>query len=292
MDGRIGVWHPVLGRGAAEASRRAAAEIERLGYGTVWVNEGPGSREPLTAAAILLAATRRIGVGVGIASIWSRDATATAAAQAALGEAFPGRFILGLGVSHQVLVDARGHDYGRPLSAMRAYLEAMDQVKTDVPEPAYPAPRLLAALRPKMLELARDRADGAFPYFVPPEHTSSARQVLGGEKLLVVEQAVVVERDPDRARRVAREHTSRYLTLPNYLNNLRALGFGDADFAGGGSDRLVDAIVAWGEEETIAKRVRAHLDAGADHVAVQPLASAHEEVLGQVRALAGPLLSS
>lgn len=271
MDGRIGVWHPLLGRGPAQASRQAAATLESLGYGTLWVNEGPGSREPFAAAAILLAATQRVAVGTGIANIWARDATAMAAGAATLGEAFEGRFILGIGVSHGVLVEDRGHTYAKPIGAMRSYLDAMDQTATDVPTPEHPAPRLLAALRPKMLELSRDRASGAHPYFVPPEHTAKARAILGKDRLLVPEQAVLLESDPSTARQIARAHMRHYLQLPNYTNNLRDLGFTEADLADGGSNRLVDAIVAWGTEESVVKRIQAHWDAGADHVALQPL---------------------
>ncbi|MFI6504610.1 TIGR03620 family F420-dependent LLM class oxidoreductase [Nonomuraea typhae] len=271
MDGRIGVWHPHLGRGPAELSRQAAVTLQSLGYGTLWVNEGPGSREPLAAAAILLAATSRIAIGTGIASIWARDATAMAAGAATLGEAFEGRFILGLGVSHGVLVENRGHTYAKPVSAMRAYLDQMDQTVIDVPAPSHPAPRLLAALRPKMLELSRDRAGGAHSYFVPPEHTANARAILGPDRLLVPEQAVVIEPDAAKARAIARAHMHHYLRLPNYVNNLKELGYTDDDLAGDGSDRLVDAIVAWGTEEAVVTRIRAHWDAGADHVALQPL---------------------
>jgi probable F420-dependent oxidoreductase len=293
MEGRIGVWHPLLGTGPTQAAREAAAEAEAMGYGSLWVHEAPGARGPFTSAAILLAATERISVATGIASIWARDAAATTADSDALGDAFPGRFVLGLGVSHDILVQLRGHDYSKPLAAMRAYLAAMDTIETNVPEPARPAPRLLAALRPKMLELARDHADGAHPYFVPLEHTALAREILGPDRLLVPEQAVLVEPDADTARRVAREHMAMYLMLPNYVNNLRTLGFDDADFAGGGSDRLVDALVAWGDEEAVAARVHAHLAAGADHVAIQPLTAGGPDLtdaLAQLRRLSAPLL--
>jgi probable F420-dependent oxidoreductase len=250
----------MIGKAPAEEARRAAARIEELGYSTVWVNEGWGSKEPFAVAAIVLAATERIVVGTGIANLWARDAMTMTAA---------GRVLLGIGVSHAPLVGRRGHDYDKPLSTMRAYLEAMDKAAQSLPEAD--SPRILAALRPKMLELSRDRAAGAHSYFVPPEHTAQARRILGPDRLLIPEQAVVLESDPSRAREIARTHMAYYLTLPNYLNNLRTLGFTDADFADGGSDRLADAIVAWGDADAVVKRVRAHLDAGADHVAIQPL---------------------
>ncbi|MDP9867706.1 MULTISPECIES: TIGR03620 family F420-dependent LLM class oxidoreductase [Streptosporangium] len=282
--GRIGVWHPMFGRDRAPAVRRAAAEIEKLGYGTLWYGEASGTREAFSLAGILLAATENVTVATGIANIWVRDATAMAAGARAYGEAYPGRFALGVGVSHAPLVSQRGHDYARPLAAMSAYLDAMDAVARDLPftdDP--PVPRLLAALRPRMLELARDRADGAHPYFVPPEHTALARETLGPDRILAPEQAVVLESDPARAREIARAHMAGYLRLPNYVGNLRHLGYRDEDFTGGGSDRLVDAIVAWGDVETVARRVGAHLDAGADHVALQPLPS---DLLGGVAQLA------
>ncbi|MEV4576376.1 TIGR03620 family F420-dependent LLM class oxidoreductase [Nonomuraea jabiensis] len=293
MDiGRVGVWHPMISKAPAEEARRAAAEIESLGYGSLWVNEGMGSKEPLVMSAVLLAATRRIAVGTGIANLWVRDATAMAAGAAALGDAFPDRFLLGIGVSHAPLVTGRGHDYAKPLAAMRTYLAAMDQADQTLPVPSTPAPRVLAALRPKMLELSRDLADGAHSYFVPPEHTAQARRILGPGPLLIPEQAVVLESDPARAREIARAHMSHYLTLTNYLNNLRTLGFTDEDFAGGGSDRLADAIVAWGSADAITKRVHDHLDAGADHVVIQPLSPDTPDLahaLTQLTELAQPL---
>jgi len=270
--GRVGVWTGQLDYQPAEEVRAAAAEVEQLGYGSLWTGEAVG-REVLVAAGLLLAATSRLAVATGIANIWARDALAMAAGQSALAEAFPGRFLLGIGVSHAPLLEVRGLDYSKPLSMMRAYLEAMEsgrEVYRAVRPPEQP-PLVLAALGPKMLELAGTRADGAHTYFVPPEHTASARSILGAGKLLVPEQAAVLETNPGVAREIARRHTASYLRLANYTNNLRRFGFADEDFADGGSDRLVDAIVAWGDESVVADRVRAHLDAGADHVCVQVL---------------------
>jgi probable F420-dependent oxidoreductase len=283
--GRVGVWNSTLGGESAAFEREAAAEVERLGFGTLWVGETPTGKEALVHSALLLGATQRMMVATGIASIWGRDATAAANGADTLAEAFDGRFVLGLGVSHAPAVAARGHDYSRPVSAMRTYLDAMDTTKYGGPLPE-PAPRLLAALRPKMLELAAQRAQGAHPYFVPVEHTARARAVLGPEPILAPEQTVVLDTDPERARRTARRFMSLYLALPNYVNNLRDLGWSDEDFAGGGSDALVDAIVAWGEPEKIIERVRAHLDAGADHVCIQPLADTPRDALEHLRVLA------
>ncbi|MFB6438151.1 LLM class F420-dependent oxidoreductase [Streptomyces sp. NPDC056411] len=289
--GRVGVWHGGLGRVPAATARRAAAEIEQLGYGALWFGENPAT-ESASQAAVLLAATERLTVATGIANIWVRDASAANAAAQTLAEAYDGRFVLGLGASHAPIIGQRGHTYAKPLAAMREYLDAMDAAPYGGPA-ADPAPaRVLAALGPKMLELARDRTAGAHPYFVPPEHTARARETLGTGPLLAPEQVVLLETDPTKARALAREHHTRfYLQLPNYTGNLRRLGFDDADFADGGSDRLVDAIVAWGDEDAVLRRVRAHLDAGADHVAVQPLTADGSLGLDPLRRLA-PALSA
>ncbi|MGI9149111.1 MAG: TIGR03620 family F420-dependent LLM class oxidoreductase [Chloroflexota bacterium] len=210
---------------------------------------------------------------------------------ATLGAAYPGRFVLGLGISHAPAVERSGQAYVKPLQHMARYLHAMDAAVAAAPATEVPAPRVLAALRPNMLALARDRADGAHPYFVPVAHTPIARAALGSDKLLIPEQAVVVNTDPDEARGIARDHMRGYLTLPNYVNNLRHLGYTDADVSAGGSDRLVDAIVAWGDEANIARRVREHLDGGADHVLLQPLGDL-EAALRQLERLAPAVLSN
>ena len=270
--GRVGVWTGQLDYSPASVVRDAAREVEEAGYGALWTGEAVG-REVLTAAHLLLGATDSLVVATGIANIWARDALAMAAGQLALGEAFPGRFILGIGVSHAPLLDVRGQDYGKPLAFMRAYLDGMDH-GYDVYRAVKPVPaplRVLAALGPKMLELAGSHADGAHTYFVPPEHTARAREILGPDKLLVPEQVCVLSADPSVAREIARRHTGSYLRLPNYTANLGRFGFSDTDFADGGNDRLVDTICAWGDVDAIAARVHAHLEAGADHVAVQVL---------------------
>ena len=270
MDlGRVGIWTFAFELQPAARVREAAAEIEGLGYGAIWIPEALG-REALSHAAVLLAATRRIPVATGIANIWARDAMAMAAGQKTLAEAWPGRFLLGIGVSHAPIVGMRGHGYDRPLTFMRQYLDAMDAAIYNAPPPAA-APRVIGALAPKMLALAAERTEGAHPYFVPPEHTRRARAALGPGKLLAPEQAVVLERDATVARGVARRHMQMYLQLPNYVNNLRRLGFGDDDLQRGGSDRLVDAIVAWGDVGAVVDRVHAHHEAGADHVCIQVL---------------------
>jgi len=271
MDlGKIGLWSFFETVPAAEM-RDAAAEIEDLGFPTLWIPEALG-REAFTHSALLLGASERLIVATGIANVWARDAMTMANAQRTLTEAFPDRFVLGLGVSHAPMVEAvRGHDYKRPLTYMRKYLDAMDAAAYVAPAPTTETMRVLAALHPKMLALAAERSDGSHPYFVTPEHTERARQALGPNKLLAPEQMVVLETDPDKARAIARENMAMYLTLPNYVRNLLTLGFAEADVTDGGSDRLVDAIVVWGDLSAIAARVRAHHDAGADHVCLQAL---------------------
>ncbi len=268
--GRVGIWTFALDLQPATKAQEAAAQIEELGYGAIWIPEALG-REPLTSAGILLAATRRIVLATGIANIWARDPMAMAAGQKTLTEAYPDRFLLGIGVSHAPLVGMRGHTYDKPLSAMRRYLDAMDSAPYLASAPITAPARVIAALAPKMLRLAGERTRGSHPYFVPPEHTAVAREILGAGPWLCPEQAVVLETDADTARQVARAHMSTYLGLPNYVNNLKRLGFTDDDVADGGSNRLVDAIVAWGDVATIVRRVRAHHDAGADHVCIQVL---------------------
>jgi probable F420-dependent oxidoreductase len=270
--GRVGLWTRQLDIQPAERVRATVAELEELGWGALWSWEVFG-REALTNAGLLLAATRRMVVGTGIATIWARDPVAMAAAQRTLAEAYPGRFVLGIGVSHAPIVDARGHRYQRPLERMRAYLDAMDAAPWQGPPLAEEPARVLAALGPRMLELAAGRAAGALLYNSAPEATAAARSVLGPGPLLAVEQAVVLEDDRAEARRIGREYIAFYLTLPNYVRAWERAGFGPEERAEGGSDRLVDAMVAWGGPEAVAERVRAQLDAGADHVCLQVLES-------------------
>lgn len=268
--GPVGLWTFHLDLRPAAEVRDLVPEIEAMGWGCVWIPEAV-NRDPMVNAALLLSSSERLAVGTGVASIYSRDAMTMAASQLSLSEAFPGRFVLGLGVSHQPMVESvRGHDYSRPYSAMKGYLERMGHAIYLAPRPEA-THTVLAALGPRMLELAGTAVDGAHPYFVPVEHTSIAREHLGPDAFLAPEQAAVLSTDPDEARAVARGHLAIYLDLPNYTNNLRRLGWGDEDLADGGSDRLVDAIVAWGDEEAVVARIREHQERGADHVAVQLL---------------------
>lgn len=270
--GRVGAWSFGLDGLPVAAAIEVARAVEDLGFGSLWIAEGTASREALSHAAILLSATSRLVVATGIASIWARDPAAMESGARALADAYPGRFILGLGVSHAGAVARRGHEYtARPVAKMREYLDAMDAAPLSSPVPDPPPARVLAALRSRMLELAARRAEGVHSYFVPVEHTRRARSVLGPDALLIPEQAVVLEQDPAAARALARMHTAHYLARENYRENLRSLGIPAADLAGDGSDSLIDALVAWGDDTAIQARVREHLDAGADHVVLQPI---------------------
>jgi probable F420-dependent oxidoreductase len=268
--GRVGLWTRQLDLQPAERVRTTVAELEGLGWRSLWSWEVFG-REALTNAGLLLCATRQMVIGTGIANIWARDPVAMANAQRTLTEAYPGRFVLGIGVSHAPIVDVRGHRYQRPLQQMRAYLDAMDAAPWQGPPLAEQPARVLAALGPRMLALATERSAGTLLYNNPPEATAAARSALGPGPLLAVEQAVLVEQDPAQARRIAREFIAFYLTLPNYVRAWERAGFGPEERADGGSDRMVDAVVAWGGPEQVMERVRAHLDAGADHVCLQVL---------------------
>jgi probable F420-dependent oxidoreductase len=249
----------------------AVAELEDLGFGAVWVPEAVG-REPFANCALLLDGSSRIVLATGIANIHFRSAMAMSAGHRTLTEAHPNRFLLGMGVSHAPMVEGLLHQsYERPLSTMRAYLDAMDSSFYAGAAPPHEPQRVLAALGPKMNALAAERAAGVHPYFVPVDHTAFAREALGADPLVCVEQAVAFETDAQSARDLARTHTAIYTTLPNYTNNLRRYGFGDEDFENAGSDRLIDAIVAWGDLDAIVARVRSHFDAGADHVCLQVL---------------------
>jgi probable F420-dependent oxidoreductase len=262
--GKAGIWsrelryHPDRGARAA-----AAAEVEDLGYTAIFIPDVGG--DVLGEVEYLLTATTRISFATGILNIWMHDPADVASGRADLASRFGPRFLLGLGSSHAPLVEsARRGPYTRPYSKMAEYLDALDTAAVPVPA----ADRMLAALGPRMLSLARSRAGAAHPYLVPPEHTAMAREALGPAAVLAPAQAVVLDTDPQRSQERARAFVNDYLTLPNYVRNLRRLGFGDDDFQAGASDRLVDALVARGDEDAIAARVRAHHDAGADHVCI------------------------
>jgi probable F420-dependent oxidoreductase len=291
--GPIGIWTRQLEDLPASEAQATARELEALGYGALWFGEAFG-REALTNAGILLAGTQRIVIATGIANIYARDALAMAAGQKTLAEAYPDRFLLGLGVSHVPLVEqVRGHRYEKPVATMRAYLDAMDRSPyQSVPPPTKPV-RVLAALGPQMLRLSGEHADGAHPYNVNPEHTAQARELLGPKPYLCPEQAVVLETDPDKARAIGRAFLGLYLTLPNYTNNFLRLGFDEDDFKNGGSNRLIDAIIAWGDLDAIRNRIRAHHSAGADHVCIQVLTADPKTIPSREwRELAPALLGS
>jgi probable F420-dependent oxidoreductase len=285
--GRFGVWIPPQSLLATPVAvqRREFARIERLGYGSLWSGEPPSSspgagREALVQHGLMLAATERIVVGTGIANIGMRDPVAMHAGAATLAEAYPGRLILGLG----------GQTGDRPLAQLRDYLDAMDAAATRLlPEIRYP--RVLAALGPKAHALAAERADGVHPFLQPVEHTARARTSVGDDKLLIPQQMVVLETDPVAARerlRALLRAAPRGVESP-YTRHYRRLGYSDEDLAGGRSDRLIDAVLAWGDEETVAQRIQAHLDAGADHVLITPRAEDLPGMVDQLERLAGPL---
>jgi probable F420-dependent oxidoreductase len=267
--GTIGVWAAQLRSRDRGRVREIAAAIEDIGYDAAWVPGGAGG-DLLGDVDAALDATRRITVATGILNIWAHDAAEVAAWHAGVRERHPGRMLLGLGASHGSLVDG----YRKPLSAMRGYLDALDAA----PDPVPAEQRVLAALGPKMLELAATRSGGAHPYLVTAEHTRVARAALGPGPLLAPELKVVLDTDPARAREIARAHLASYLELPNYTRNLLRTGFTEADLADGGSDRFVDGVVAHGDTAAVVRRAREHLDAGADHVCVQVLTAQRREV--------------
>ncbi|MEE1766311.1 LLM class F420-dependent oxidoreductase [Streptomyces sp. SP18BB07] len=258
--GRYGIWS--IGLRTEDPARsdelaEAASELEELGFGAIWL----GGSTSVRHAVPLVEATSRITVATGIQSIWQHEAAGTAAQYAELDATHPGRFLLGLGVSHAKLTE----QYRRPYAAMVDYLDALDAAGVPADR------RVLAALGPKMLRLARDRSAGSHPYLVTPEHTAQARDALGTDRLLAPELKVILETDADRARAIARAHLAFYLGLPNYTNTFLRIGFTEADLGDGGSDRLIDAVYAWGEDERIRARVDEFHAAGADHVALQVL---------------------
>jgi probable F420-dependent oxidoreductase len=266
--GPVGTWSFDVERLGADEARAHARDLEALGVPVLWIPESLGSKEVFSHASLLLAATKQLIIATGIANIWARDPVAMANGQRTICDAYPGRFLLGVGVSHAPIVKMRSMtDWTRPVAHMREYLDAMD--KAPFTGKPIETPRVLAALGPRMLELSAERSLGAHSYFVPVEHTTLARKELGAGPLLAVEQAAVLSTDAAIARATARRHMKRYLELDNYANNLRRLGWADSDIASGGSDAIVDAVCVWGDTAAIKKRVDDHLGRGADHVAIQ-----------------------
>lgn len=271
--GRVGLWTFDLDMQPMKAAQEAISRIEGMGFRTVWVPEAVG-REPFASTSLLLSATKSMILATGIASLHARTAMTMQAGWKTVSEAFPDRFVLGIGVSHQPMVEGvHGNAYDKPYSTMVKYLDAMDRGLYFAAAPTTEPRRMLAALGPKMLKLAAERSMGAHPYFVPVEHTVVARAALGPDAMLAPEQVVIFETDPSKARQIARQYMSTYLALPNYTNNLKRLGWSEEDITGA-SDKLVDAICAWGTTEQAVARVKAHLDAGANHVCVQVLTDA------------------
>ncbi|MEU6724053.1 LLM class F420-dependent oxidoreductase [Nonomuraea wenchangensis] len=281
----VGVWSHHLRYGDPGEAAEAATELEELGYSALWVPDTGGP--VFEAVGNLLTATRRIVVATGILNLWMHDPADVAASFAALSSGHHHRFLMGIGVSHAVAVDRQEPGrYRRPLAAMTAFLDALDQADPPVPEDS----RVLAALGPKMLDLAAKRARGAHPYLVTPEHTRQAREALGDGPLLLPEQTVILCSGKDEARAIGEDWLRRYLSLPNYANNLLRLGYTEEDVASV-SDRLFDGLIAWGDEEAIRRRLDEHRAAGADHVCVQVLtADANALPRREWRALAVALM--
>lgn len=270
MDlGRRGIWFHTDGLSSGE-SAQLVQKIESLGYGAFWFGEGFG-RDPLVHASHLLSQTTSLAVATGVASIYSRDPVAMWGAANALAEQSAGRFILGLGVSLPMLVEPRGHRWGKPLTSMQNYLAQMQEIPYMSVPPAEPPPIVIAALGPKMLELAGQKTAGAHPCNVTPEYTARARQIMGPDAWLCVGQKVILETDAQRARQIARSGMAVYLQSPFQRKNWMSMGMDKTDCEGQGSDRLIDSLIAWGNAETIEQRVQAHLDAGASHVCIEPM---------------------
>lgn len=268
--GKLGVWYFLDGM-PAKAAAEAARRIEGLGYSALWIPETVG-RDPFVHASWLLANTEQLVVATGIANIYHREPGVMMAAQKTLAEQSGNRFLLGMGVSHKPMVEGvRGLEYGAPVPTMRSYLEKMAASPYNAVPPSEAPPTVIAALGPQMLKLARNLCTGAHPYFSSPEHTKMAREVLGPDKWLCVEQKVVLEADATKARALARPVASIYLGLPNYRNNWLRMGLTEADLENGGSDRFIDATFAWGTVDQIKARIQAHFDAGASHVCIQPV---------------------
>ena len=287
--GRVGVWSGSLQRRPTAHALDLVGEWEELGYGAVWVSESPGGKNALTFSAVLLGGSTTIRLATGIANIWVRDPVAMMNASRTLTDAFPGRFLLGVGVSHRSTAVLRGHDYRTPLSSTRAYLEAMNAAPYDGHPGSDPSTTVVAALGPKMVALAGELADGIHPFLSTPNHTAGAREVLGPDKLIAVEQGVILTTDRDQARAAARTNLERFLKWPNYRNHFRRLGFDEGELVDGGSDRLVDALYAWGGEDAIAARIAEHLAAGANHVCLQGISGPLDEEV-TLRELAPALL--
>lgn len=264
--GRLGVWYPI-DRLDGAGLRRLLGKIEELGFSTFWYPEALGY-ESLSIASFMLANTSRVMIGSSIASIYARDPYTARRGMHTLSRLYDNRFILGLGVSHAPMVEKlRGHVYDKPVPTMRRYLDGIYEKATDAAD----WPLMIAALGPLMLKLAAERTAGALPYNVTPDHTREARVALGPVRFLAVEQKVCLEADPVAARGHARQELHRYMAMTNYRNNWLRIGFTEADLADGGSDKFIDAMVLWGDAATIARGLRAHFDAGANQVCIQPV---------------------
>jgi probable F420-dependent oxidoreductase len=287
----VGIWLYGGSTTPIAVLREQLARIDRIGYRSVWFGETVGMRDVFARSGVFLAATEKLTIGTGIANVWARHPATMQAGGRTLAEAYPGRFTLGIGIGHAFQAERVGESFAKPLTHLRNYLSEMDAEASANP-PDQPFPRVLAAIGPKMLELSRDRADGAHPFFAPLEHTAFAREILGRDKLLIPHQGVLLESDPERARAISRESVRMILTqgAPAYRAAWERFGYGGdmADI----TDRIVDAAIAWGDEEAVFKRVRAQFDAGADQVLVSPTGPDLPSVVDQLERLAPALLEA
>jgi probable F420-dependent oxidoreductase len=289
--GSVGVFSGRLQRRPTGEAVSLVNEWEELGYGSVWISESSSAKNVLTFSAVLLGGTKRIAVASAIAVIWNRDPTAMMNAGRTLADAHPERFVLGMGVSHRDTASSRGHRYDKPLQAMRVYLEEMDAAPYDGHPPEFPALRVLAALGPKMTALAGEMTDGVHPFLSTPEHTAATRATVGRGSLVAVEQAVLLTTDAEHARAAARENLDRFLGWPNYRRHVLRLGFDEGDLQNGGTDRLIDALYAWGDETAIQRRAADHIAAGADNVSLQAIPVGEVDEAETLRRLAPAVLS-
>jgi len=265
--GRLGAWYSMDKLGGPGEIRDFVGTVERLGYDVLWYPESRGF-ESLSVAGFMLANTTKLKMGSSIASIYARDAFTSRRGMLSLQQLYGERFILGLGVSHPPMVEGiRGHHYEKPIPAMRGYLDAISKGEAGSED----WPIAIAALGPLMLKLAKEKTCGALPYNTNPRHTAEAAKILGPDKWLAIEQKVTVETDPAKARALGRKELARYMTLDNYRNNFLRIGFTEDDLAHGGSDRFIDAMVLWGSADQVKQGLRAHFEAGATHVAIQPV---------------------
>ena len=269
--GKVGIWSAAPARMSAAETKEFVLELEDLGYPTLWYPESVGAKESIGLGALLLSWAERMKMASGIANIAARDPMAMATGARMLTDAFPGRFVLGIGASTDLSLPQRGHEYAKPYTRVVNYLDGMEAFEHQTPDPAEPVSLILAAMGPRMLKLAAERSLGAHPSFTPVKHTAFARETMGEGPILAPELPFLVCDSRDEAREIGGYHMEYYLTRKPYMQNMERLGFTEADMQGSGSDELFDSIVAWGSVDAVRQRVVEHLEAGATHVCIEPL---------------------